>query len=67
MAEKKNTSSKNDKRKSAEFVEEEIDKKSKPQKEKVPSDPSSVGNQIKTMFCLLLRFLWEYALSGATA
>ena len=49
MAEKKNTSSKNDKRKSAEFVEEEIDKKSKPQKEKVPSDPSSVGNQIKTI------------------
>lgn len=49
MAEKKNTSSKNDKRKSAEFVEEETDKKSKPQKEKVPSDPSSVGNQIKTI------------------
>lgn len=49
MAEKKNTSLKNDKRKSAEFVEEEIDKKSKPQKEKVPSDPSSVGNQIKTI------------------
>ena len=49
MAEKKNTSSKNDKRKSAEFVEEVIDKKSKPQKEKVPSDPSSDGNQIKTI------------------
>lgn len=49
MAEKKNASSKNDKRKDAELVEEETDKRVKPRKDKAPSDPSSVGNQIKTI------------------
>lgn len=65
MAEKKNTSSKNDKRGSADFVEEETDKKSRQQKEKTPSDPSSVGNQIITIILFAVAlfvgicFIWR--------
>ncbi len=65
MAEKKNTSPKNDKRRSADFVEEETDKKSRPQKEKTPADPSSVGNQIITIILFAVAlfvgicFIWR--------
>ena len=55
MAEKKNTRNDKDKRKDADVVEEEVNGK-KTKKEKHPSDPSSIGNQVITvaLFALAL-------------
>lgn len=64
MAEKKNTRNDKDKRKDADVVEEEVNGK-KPKKEKRPSDPSSIGNQVITvaLFALALFvgicFIWH--------
>ena len=64
MAEKKNTRNDKDKRKDADVVEEEVNGK-KTKKEKRPSDPSSIGNQVITvaLFALALFvgicFIWH--------